>query len=122
GQKVRFGMRSVNKRGSIILVDVTPISEMLRMGMRSPNAEEFVRDGNVICATLAEAVHTGVDPGPLVERETRGFMAFARQNFIFGAWKLPPGMNEDDAANAIRSGEYDPFEHVSMPRMPYWAT
>src|SRR4051794_14183899 len=86
GRKVRFGKRSVNKRGSIINGDLADVRMLLSQGMQSPNAEEFVHDGEVLCEALASAVHAGEDPGPELERETRGFMAFSRSTFSTGAF------------------------------------
>lgn len=118
GQKVSFGLRAINKRGKIIHGDITQVHALLAAGMQSPNAEMFVHDGQVLCNVLAEAVHTATDPGREVEQESRGFMAFARQNFgtsAFGKRIRNSGMDTPAAIAAITSGAYDPFEDVSIP-------
>lgn len=116
--KVKFGMRSVNKRGAIIEGDVETVRVMLHRGMQAPNAQEFVRDGETLLGGLAEAVHAGDDPGPELETETRGFMAFARQNFsesALGAAIGRAGLSSDEAIALLTAGDWDPFEDVQMP-------
>jgi hypothetical protein len=112
-------MRPVNKRGSIINGDLANIRTLLAQGMQSPSAEEFVHDGELLCAALASAVHVGEDPGPELERASRGFMAFSRTTFSSGAVGAAvgkSGLSTDEAIAAIRSGEWDPFADVEMPR------
>ncbi len=116
--KVKFGMRSVNKRGAIIAGDVETVRVMLRRGMQSPNAEEFVRDGETLLDGLAVAIHAGDDPGPELETETRGYMAFARQNFsesALGAAIGRAGLSSDQAIEMLMQGEWDPWVDVEMP-------
>lgn len=84
GHKVSFGARSVNKRGATIAGDVAKLRLMLEREMKSPTAARFVMDGELLCAGLADGIHAGVDPGPELESETRGFMAFYRHNFSTG--------------------------------------
>lgn len=116
-RKIGLGMRSVSKRGSMISGDVGNARLLLSRGMQSSNAEEFVRDGEVLLSALAESLHAGVDPGPELERETRGFMAFGR-NFntgAFGAAVRRAGLSTDDAVALLTHGEWDPFTDVQMP-------
>lgn len=116
-RKIRFGLRALSKRGTIIKGDVDTVEDLLARGMESPNAEAFVRDGRAYCATLAEAVHEGADPGPQAETETRAFMAFARNNFSDGALGgavRRSGMKPDEAVAALVRGEFDPFADVQM--------
>ena len=118
GRKVSFGRRSVNKRGSIINGDLAQVRMMLDRGMVSPSAQAFVHDGEILCGALADALHEGVDPGPEVEAETRGFMRFGRSfgNAALGNAIRRSGMSSDQALAAIMSGEWDPFADVEIPR------
>ncbi len=119
GRKVRLRMRPINKRGSTIGSDVANVRMMLRHGMQSPSAEAYVRDGELLCQALADAVHAGVDPGAELERETSGFMRFGNANFsdaAIGASIARSRMSVDDALAATRSGEWDPFADVEVPR------
>ena len=112
-------MRSINKRGKIIYGDIGQIAQLLAIGMDSPNAEEFVSDGKGICEGPAACVHEGVDPGPEVERLSRGFMAFARKNFgprALGSQIRRSGLSNDEAVAAMRAGQFDPFADVDMPQ------
>jgi len=115
---VSFGKRSVSKRGAIISGDVEQVRSLLERGLKSPNGEMFVHDGEVLCALLAEAVHAGVDPGPELETETRGFMAFGRQfsTSALGRAIRRSGMSDNDTTVAMRSGEWDPFAAVEIPQ------
>jgi hypothetical protein len=118
GRKVKFGARSINKRGKIIRADVRQIEMLLDGGMQSPNAEQFAHDGLALCGVLADAVHLGMDPGPEVESETRGFMAFSRENFgtaAFGRQIRQRGLSSDQAVAEVAAGEWDPFADVEMP-------
>ena len=119
GQKVPFGKRSVNKRGAIISGDLVGVQALLERGMKSPSAEEYVHDGQLLCAALADAVHAGVDPGPELEQETRGFMRFGNANFgtaALGAAIRRSGLSTDEAVEALTRGEWDPFADVESPR------
>lgn len=119
GRKAPFGMRSVSKRGSIINGDLATVRMMLGRGLQSPNAEAFVHDGEILCEALAEAVHAGQDPGPELEHETRGFMAFSRKNFgtrAFGDAARETGLSTDEAVAALAAGDWDPFADVEIPR------
>ena len=115
-RKVRFGMRSVSKRGTIIDGDVRTVHTLLARGMQSPNAEEFVQDAEVVLAVLADAVHAGVDPGPELEKQTRGFVAFSRQfnEGALGAAIKRAGLSSDEAIDRLTRGEWDPFADVEM--------
>lgn len=117
GRKVRFGMRSVSKRGTIIGGDMQAAQTLLDLGMRSPNAEEFVQDAEVVLAALADAVHAGVDPGSELERQTRDFMVYSRQfsQGAVGAAMRKTGLSSDEAANVLMQGELDPFADVQKP-------
>lgn len=118
GRKVPRGARAVSKRGAIISSDLAPIRELLACGLVSPAAETFVHDGEIMCARLAESVHLGADPGPEVESQTRGFMAFGRTNFseaALGAAASRSGMSNDEAVEALKLGEWDPFADVEIP-------
>lgn len=118
GRKARFGIRSVNKRGTMIRGDVRLVEDLLRRGVVSPNGERFVHDGLLFCEALAEAVHAGIDPGPEVEQETRGFMAFARQHFgqaALGRSLRTAGMSVEEAVVALNAGQFDPFAEVDYP-------
>jgi hypothetical protein len=112
-------MRSVNKRGDRISGDLAIVLRMFERGLKSPNAATYVHDGQLMCDVLAEAVHKGVDPGPEVERESRGLMRFGHQHFgyaAFGRRVLESGLSEDEAMAALASGEWDPFADVEIPR------
>jgi hypothetical protein len=114
-------MRSVSKRGAMIDGDVQMTLRMLDGGLQSPNAEEFVRDGAVLLAALAKSVHEGVDPGPELEEETRGFMAFARVNFsenALGGAVERADLSSDAAVALLTAGKWDPFADVQMPPTP----
>ncbi|HWK30112.1 MAG TPA: hypothetical protein VNS09_26310 [Solirubrobacter sp.] len=67
GHTVRFRIRAVNKRGSIIDGDVASVRTLLARDLSSPNAEVLVHDGDLLLAELADAVHTGIDPGPRLQ-------------------------------------------------------
>jgi len=98
--------------------DLASVRELFGHGMQSPAGDMFVHDGEVLCGVLAEAVHAGVDPGPKVEDESRGFMAFARTNFSDGAFGLAvrrSGMSVDEAVAALSQGQWDPFADVEIP-------
>lgn len=116
-RKVRLGMRSVSKRGTIINGDVRTARELLDRGMKSPNAEVFVHDAEGVLTILADAVHAGVDPGPELEVQTRGFMAFSRQfsEGALGAAGRRAGLSADDGAAMLSRGEWDPFADAEMP-------
>jgi len=119
-RKVAFGTRSVCKRGKTIDGDVGNARLLLSRGVRSPNAVEYVRDGEALLFVLAEAVHAGTDPGPELERETCGFMAFGR-NFTDGAIGAAirrAGLSSDEAVAMLTQGEWDPFADVQMPDQP----
>jgi hypothetical protein len=100
--------------------DLAQVRMMLDRGMKSPSAEMFVHDGELLCGALAEAVHAGVDPGPELESETRGFMRFGRSfgTAALGAAIKRSGMSSDEALRAITSGEWDPFANVEIPTRP----
>ena len=118
GRKVPRGARAVSKRGAIISGDLGPIRSLLALGMVSPAAETFVRDGDIMCERLAEGIHLGADPGPEVESQTRGFMAFSRNNFseaALGVAASRTGMSNDEAVAALKLGEWDPFADVQIP-------
>ncbi|MBB4663166.1 hypothetical protein [Conexibacter arvalis] len=111
-------MRAVNKRGAIIRADVAVVERLVERGMKSPNSEAFVHDGLLMCADLAEAVHAGVNPGPVLQEQTAGFMAFARQNFsepVLGRNLREAGLSVDQAVAEIGAGTLDPFENVDYP-------
>jgi hypothetical protein len=115
--KVTFGKRSVNKRGAIIRGDIETARGVMSLGVQSPTGQMFVQDGEILLSALAEAVHAGVDPGPELERETRGFMAFGR-NFseaAIGASIRRSGMSAEEAAVRMRDGEWDPWADVQIP-------
>lgn len=117
GRKVTFGARSVSKRGAIIDGDLAFVRDLVARGLDSPAAEAFVHDGDILCGLLAESIHEQIDPGPDVELETRGFMAFGR-NFSQGALGKAvqrSGMSVDDAVAAMTKGEWDPFSEVEVP-------
>jgi hypothetical protein len=120
GQKVGFGSRAVNKRGSVILGDLTKVEMLRRSGLASPNADQFVEYGRVLLAALKEAVHTGTKPGHELETETRGFMALGRQfgTAAVGRAVMRSGVSSDEAPAAIRAGKFDPFMGINMPE-PY---
>jgi hypothetical protein len=110
-------MRSVSKRGAIINGDVLTAQTLLDRGMKSPNAEEFVQDAEVVLVALADAVHAGVDPGPDLQTQTRGFMAFSRQfsEGALGVASRRSGLATDEVAALLVSGQWDPFADVEMP-------
>jgi hypothetical protein len=119
GRKARFGMRAVNKRGSIINGDLATVRTLTSRGLKSPTVDVFIHDGDLLLAVLAEAVHAGVDPGPELEHETRGFMRFGHRAFgtaALGSAIRRSGMTSDEAIAAIAAGEWDPFEDVEIPR------
>lgn len=116
-RKVSFGKRAVNKRGVIIRGDIETARGVMNLGVQSPTGEMFVHDGEILLSALADAVHAGVDPGPELERETRGFMAFGR-NFnegAIGAAIRRSGMSVEEAAVMMRNGEWDPWADVPIP-------
>lgn len=107
-----LGMRSINKRGARISTDVALIDGFLRQGLRSPNAEAYVRDGHELIAELAESVHTGTDPGREVETESRDFLRRTREHFMptrIGQAARREGLSADEAALAMVTGRFDPF-------------
>jgi hypothetical protein len=105
-------MRSINRRGARISKDVALIEGFLRQGLRSPNAEAYVRDGDALMAELAESVHTGTDPGREVETESRDFLRRTRERFMptrIGQAARREGLSSDEAAQAMVTGRFDPF-------------
>ena len=102
----------MNKRGSIINGDLANIRSLLAQGMQSPSAEEFVHDGELLSAALASAVHVGEDPGPELERASRGSWRSPAPRSQPGLW-VPqcesPGFRQtrpsqlSGAANGTRS-------------------
>lgn len=90
---------------------------MLDRGMRSPNAEEFVQEGDALLDALAEAVHAGDAPGPELESDSREFMALGR-NFgtaASGNAIRQSGLPDDEVMGMLTSGAWDPFADVQMP-------
>ena len=78
----------------------------------------FVHDGDIMLAALAQAVHAGVDPGPELESETRGFMAVGR-NFTesgIGAAIRRSGLPTDEVAAMMLQGEFDPWADLEIPK------
>jgi hypothetical protein len=117
GRKVAFGMKAVSKRGQIIGGDVANARGFLNAGVQSPSGEMFVHDDEIMLSALAEAVHAGIDPGPELESETRGFMAFGR-NFNeagIGAAVRRSGLSSDEAAAMLIQGEWDPWADLEIP-------
>lgn len=118
GHKVTFSRRAWNKRGAIINADLSHIRFLLERGMQSPSAEAYLHDGDIFCAALADAVHTGLDPGPELERETRGFMRFGHTCFgerALGSRIRRAGFGVEEAVALISTGEWDPFDAVEIP-------
>jgi hypothetical protein len=97
--------------------DLAMVRMLLDGGMKSPVAEMFVHDGEILCGQLAEGVHANFDPGPQVEAETRGFMRFGRSfgKVAFGRAVRESGMSSDEAVAALSRGEWDPFADAEIP-------
>ena len=55
-------MRSVNRYGKLINREGAIIKALLARGMRSPNAERFLREAQAHCQTCAAAVHADEKP------------------------------------------------------------
>jgi hypothetical protein len=105
-------MRSINRRGARISKDVALIEGVLQQGLRSPNAETFVRDGHGILVKLADAVHSREVPEREVEVESRDFMRRTRARFLptrIGQAARREGLSTDQAAQAMVAGRFDPF-------------
>jgi hypothetical protein len=101
-----------NWRGRRIANDVGRIDELLGRGLRSPEAVSFVREGNALLVQLGEGVHTRTDPGPAVNRDCRRFRRRARERFRAARIRRAArraGLDENEAAEAIASGRWDPF-------------
>jgi hypothetical protein len=117
GRRVPRDVRDVNRRGARIGGDVAGVRDLLDRGLRSPNAESFVRDGEVLCAALADDVHRGAQPEPQVDYESRGFMAFGHAKFseeaLAAALRRSP-MPVSEAVGALARGEWDPYADVEM--------
>jgi hypothetical protein len=104
----------------MIMGDLMTVTELKARGMESPAADVFLHDGEILCTALAECLHTGVEPPPDMERETRGFMAYGR-NFsegAFGAAVRKSGMSVPEASAKMAQGEWDPFADVAVPPAP----
>ena len=116
-RKVAFGMKAINKRGQTIGGDVARARGWLSAGVESPTAEMFVHDGDIMLATLSEAVHAGVDPGPELESETRQFMAFGRHftESGIGAAIRRSGLSTDEVAAMMLQGQFDPWADLEIP-------
>ncbi len=107
-----LGMRSVHQGGGRISKDVALIDGYLKSGLKSPNAEEFVSDGHALMAELAEAVHSGTEPGQEVEQDSRDFMRRARERFLpvrIGQAARRSGLSPEETAIAMVAGRFDPF-------------
>lgn len=116
GQSVpRFplGVRSINKRGAIIRGDVERVEDLLaETSIQSPTAERFIEDGRRWTEVLAAAVHGRKEAGAEARVATRKLMGEGRNRFSeagIGAASRRSGMDTEQAAAAMVSGEWDPF-------------
>jgi hypothetical protein len=111
-------MRSINRYGELINREGAIVKALLERGMRSPNAERFLREATAHCQTCAAAVHAAERPPRTVTMEIERYSRFA--NVRFGESALRSAvkhahMTSQGAIVEIEAGRWDPYSDIEFP-------
>jgi hypothetical protein len=111
-------MRSVNRYGKLINREGAIIKALLARGMRSPNAERFLREAQAHCQTCAAAVHADEKPPQPVTMALERYTRFATVRFSESALRSAvkrSKMTSQEAIVEIETGRWDPFPDIVFP-------
>ncbi len=119
GRRAAIGTRTINKLGNAMHDDVSRVVTLMRAGMRSQRAREFVEAGTWLCDTLTHTVHSRTGPEERIADDARALSAYARTHFGVDATVdavRRSGLSTVQAAHALRRGDFDPYAEV--PPLP----
>ncbi len=112
-------MRAVNRYGKLINREGAIIKALLARGMRSPNAERFLREAQAHCQTCAAAVHADEKPPHRVAMEIEHYTRFSSVRFSDRALAKAAKrsrMTAQEAMVELEAGRWDPFPAIVFPR------
>ena len=111
-------MRGVNRYGKLINREGAIIKALLERGMRSPNAERFLREAQAHCRTCEAAVHADQKPTQPVSMALERYTRFATIRFSESALRSAvkrSKMTSQEAIVEIETGRWDPFPDIEFP-------